>query len=115
MKEFSVQVHQYDDDIKIVDIWGVFDSYTAYTIRQEFRKLIQEGNYNLIINLAHIEFMSIKAIGVLVSIADELRKHKGDMKVCSLPKRIEQLFNLIGVKKVLPVCKDEKEALKHFS
>jgi anti-anti-sigma factor len=59
--------------------------------------------------------MSVKAIRVLVSIADELRKHKGDMKVCSLPKRIEQLFNLIGVKKVLPVHKDEKEALKHFS
>ena len=114
MKDFSVQVRQYNNDTKIVDIFGNFDCYTAHTIRQEFQKLVQEGNYNLLVNLMHIEFMNIKAIRVLVSVAGELFKHKGKMKVCSLPERVERLFNLIGAKKVFPVYKNEKEALKHF-
>lgn len=113
MKEFLVQIHQYNN-IKIVDILGTFDCYTAHKIRREFQKLIQEGNYNLVVNLSHVEFMNIKAIRVLVSVAGELFKHKGKMKICSLPERVERLFNLIGAKKVFPVYKNEKEALKHF-
>lgn len=113
-REFSVQVRQYNDDIKIVDISGNFDCYTANMIRQEFQKLIQQGNYNLLINLSHIEFMNIKAVRVLANIANELRKHKGDMEVYSLPERVKRLFNLIGMKKALSVYKNEQEALRHF-
>jgi anti-sigma B factor antagonist len=112
--EFSVQIHQYNNGIKIVDVAGIFDCYTARTIRQEFQKLIQGGNYKLLINLAHIEFMNVKAIRVLTSIADEVRKHKGEMKVCSLPEKVRRLFNLIGVKNAFLVYKNEREALKHF-
>jgi anti-anti-sigma factor len=114
MKEFSVQVCQYNDEIKIADIFGTFDCYTIAMIRQEFQKLVEEGNYNLLVNLGHVEFMNIKAIRVLVNIADELRQDRREMKVCSLPERIERLFNLMGVKKVLPVYENEWEALRHF-
>jgi anti-sigma B factor antagonist len=113
MKEFLVQIHPYND-IKIVDIWGTFDCYTAHKIRREFQKLIQEGNYNLVVNLSHVEFMNAKATGVLVNIAGELRKRKGEMKICLLPERIERLFNLIGVEKVFPVYRNQQEALKNF-
>jgi len=113
MEEFSVQVRQYNG-IKIVDIGGIFDCYTVHKILLEFQKLVRKGNYNLLVNLSHVEFMNIKAIRVLFSIADELRKHKGDMKVCSPPEQVERLFNLIGVKKALSVYKNEKEAFKHF-
>jgi anti-sigma B factor antagonist len=114
ISEFSVQIHQYNNDIKIVDIFGIFDCYTARTIRQELQKLIQEGNYNLLINLGHIEFMNVKAIRVLTSIADELRKYKKKVKICSLPEKVGRLFDLIGVKNLLSVYKNEQEALGYF-
>jgi len=113
MKDFSVQIRQDNNDIKIVDIVGDFDCYTSRAIRQEFQKLIQSGNYNLLVNLARIKFMNVKAIKVLISIADELHKHKGEMKLCSLSERVKRLFNLIGINTLL-IYQNESEALKSF-
>jgi anti-anti-sigma factor len=103
-----------ENGVKLINISGHLDALTVPELKSEFKKIMNERYYRLIANLENVNVISTIAIGTMIIVAIELRKHKGDLKLCGLNKDEWIAFERLGVLEVLETYKTEKEALDSF-
>ncbi|MGB9597607.1 MAG: STAS domain-containing protein [Candidatus Poribacteria bacterium] len=104
-----------EGDVQILDISGQLDAFTVSDLKNELKKLTDARISKIILNLSKISYANSTAIGAIVATAQQLRKRKGDLKVCGMSDDIRKVFDLVGASKILEIFKTEQEALKSFS
>lgn len=104
-----------EGDVQILDISGQLDAFTVSDLKNELKKLMDARASKIILNLSKISYANSTAIGAIVATAQQLRKRKGDLKVCGMSDDIRKVFDLVGASKILEIFKTEQEALKSFS
>lgn len=99
---------------KVLDIDGSIDSSNL----QQFEKAIIEiiakvssPGFTLILDLSKLTYINSTAITKLMTGYMGLIKRGGFMKIVNPAKSIMDIFNLVGVNKVVKICKDINEAL----
>jgi len=97
-----------------MSISGQLDAFTVSDLKNELSKLTG-NNTKIIMNLGKVDYANSTAIGAIVATAQQLRKRKGDVKLCGLTDEIRKVFDLVGASKILEIFKTEQEALKSFS
>src|SRR6266566_4885636 len=58
--------HHNKDSIEIVDVEGEIDVYTAPRLRELLIDLVNNGHYQLVVNMEKVEFLDSTGLGVLV-------------------------------------------------
>jgi len=104
-----------EGDIQIVNISGQLDAFTVSNLKSEFKKLTDAHSIKFILNLGKVDYANSTAIGAIVAVAQQVRKRKGDIKLCGMNDDIRKVFDLVGASKILEIFKSEQEALKSFS
>lgn len=104
-----------EGDVQTLDISGQLDAFTVSDLKNELKKLTDARVSKIILNLSKISYANSTAIGAIVATAQQLRKRKGDLKVCGMSDDIRKVFDLVGASKILEIFKTEQEALKSFS
>lgn len=101
---------------KIIDIDGAIDSSNL----QQFEKAMSEivakvssPGFTIIIDLSKLTYINSTGITKLMTAYMGLIKRGGFMKIVNPQKNIMNIFNLVGVNKVLKICKDINEALSN--
>ena len=86
---------------------------------EELEKIIKNlsegGNKNLIINLADTQHLNSTALGVLISAHSNYVRRGGQMKLCSVDKRIENIFVITKLSLVFDVYPNEEQAIASFA
>lgn len=91
---------------------SVVDAQHIEYIRDELYGLVEkQGRKKVIIDLSRVQHFSSAALGVLIPMADKVRKLKGQMILCSLKPEIRKVFKITGLEKQFKFCDNEKEAL----
>ena len=85
-------------------------------LEEKVKELDQNGNMKLLINLGKTTFMSSVGLAVLFLAYTKYAKRGGTVKLCSVDKRIHQLFVLVRLALVYGdnVHETEEEALARF-
>lgn len=81
------------------------------TIKQH----IEAGNKHLIINLGETQHLNSTALGVLISAHANYTKRQGQMKLCGVDKRIENIFVITKLSLVFDVFPTEEQAIASFA
>jgi anti-sigma B factor antagonist len=85
----------------------------------ELAKKIQElstaGNKHLIVNLAETQHLNSTALGVLISAHSNYVRRGGQMKLCSVDKRIENIFVITKLSMVFDAYPNEEQAIASFA
>lgn len=85
----------------------------------ELEKLIKDfgegGNRQLVINLAETQHLNSTALGVLISAHSNYVRRGGQMKLCSVDKRIENIFVITKLSLVFDVYATEEQAIASFA
>jgi len=84
-------------------------------LEQTIKSLIESGNRNLIINLSDTQFLNSTALGVLISAHTSYVKRDGQVKLCSVDKRIENIFVITKLSMVFDVYSTEEQAIASFA
>lgn len=84
-------------------------------LEQTIKSLIESGNKNLIINLSETQFLNSTALGVLISAHTNYVKRDGQVKLCSVDKRIENIFVITKLSLVFDVYSTEEQAIASFA
>src|SRR5258707_12119953 len=71
--------HHNKDGIEIVDVEGEIDVYTAPRLRELLIDLVNNGHYQLVVNMENVEFLDSTALGVLVGALKRLPSHYGSL------------------------------------
>ncbi len=64
--DIGVQVRESDDAAYVVELSGEIDVYTSPKVKDAIGELIDEGHYNLVINLEKVRYIDSTGLGVLI-------------------------------------------------
>ena len=95
--------HHTTDGIEVVDVEGEIDVYTAPRLRELLIDLVNNGHYQLVVNMEKVEFLDSTGLGVLVGGLKRVRAHDGSLKLVCTQERILKIFRITGLTKVFPI------------
>jgi len=85
----------------------------------ELEKLIRDlaaaGNQHLIINLGETQHINSTALGVLITGHTNYARRSGQMKLCNVDKRIQNIFVITKLSLVFDVYESEEKAIASFA
>ncbi len=84
-------------------------------LQQTIQGLAESGNKQLLINLAETQHLNSTALGVLISAHSNYVRRGGHMKLCSVDKRIENIFVITKLSLVFDVYPNEEQAIGSFT
>ncbi|WP_181311980.1 STAS domain-containing protein [Nocardioides campestrisoli] len=99
------------DGKTVVAVGGEIDVYTAPKLRDKITELVGAGVYDLVIDLADVEFLDSTGLGVLVGGLKKVRAHDGSLALVCNQDRLLKIFRITGLAKVFAIHEDQTSAL----
>ena len=102
-------------EIVVLEIEGEIDLYNAPEIKDIINKLIEEQNYNVIINLEHVSYIDSSGIGALISSLSNLKKYQGALKIINVYASVKKVFELTKLTSFFEIFDSENDAIESFN
>ncbi len=104
------------DNVSQIDLEGRFDANTCDMVEQFIRERIEDGKYNLVLNMEKVPFTASAGLRVILVIAKELRKeYNGDLRIASPQSNVSKVFEISGMNNVLRIFDNPGAAIKSFT
>ncbi len=101
--------------VDLIEIDGRIDSSTAPQLDQALQKIIQDGRYRIVVDMSETQFMSSAGLRALLSALKQVRRfNRGDVRLASMPDRIQKAFDLAGLLEVFKVYDSSVDAVGSF-
>ncbi len=107
MNNLEISINKNDDDTSLSCI-GRLDANSAGYLNDFVERLIQEGHYNISIDMTGIEYLSSAGIRSLVTQYRNLNKINGHFSVSAMSKNVKQVLEMVGMSSMLNQAKAEK-------
>jgi anti-sigma B factor antagonist len=102
-------------EVIIGHVGGAIDSATNAEFDSRMKELLNEGTGNLILVLADVKYINSTGMGALIKFADSFRALGGDIKLVAVPRKVEALFEMLGLLSLFKTFQSEEEALTFLS
>ena len=100
--DLSLETRQ-EKDHTIIEVGGEIDVYTAPKLRDQMTELVDQGQYNLIVDLEKVDFLDSTGLGVLVGGLKKVRAHDGSLELECTQERLLKIFRITGLAKVFVI------------
>ncbi len=110
----SIASQQLDDDIWVVSSKGRLDQSLNPRLEQQLTKLLDDGHQRFIIDLSEVTYINSGGLRCLVTVWRKAREQGGDMVLCGLNNRLEEIFSLVGFDRVFHIYPSNDDARKHL-
>lgn len=95
----------------VVEVSGEVDVHTAPALDEALSGLIEDGNYQLVVDLSNVDFLDSTGLGVLVKALKRVREHSGSLAVVATTERITKVFRITGLDSAISLHDDVATAL----
>ena len=110
--DIKVNVRESEGDAYVVDLSGEIDVYTSPKVKDATTELIDQGHYNLVINLEKVRYIDSTGLGVLIGSLKRVREHGGAVTLVCTNPQIKKIFDITGLVKIFGIFDDEQSAMK---
>ncbi len=94
---------------------GRIDSYTAPEVEEALNKLIEKNQFNIIFNMADVNFVSSAGWWALIRVQKEVKKmNRGELVLVKLDDRIRESMNLVGITPFFTIFDNLTDAVGYF-
>ena len=100
--DLSVMTRQ-EGSYTVLSVTGEIDVYTAPTLRERLNELVAGGHYELVVDMAGVDFLDSTGLGVLVGGLKRARAHDGTLRLVCAQEKILKVFRITGLTKVFPI------------
>lgn len=101
-------------DVFIVRIRGRLDAICSPITEKRVFEAINEGQYNLLLDMSGVSYLSSAGMRMLLSVTKRLRTMSGKLAICSVTANVVDVLKMSGFDHALHLFKTEEEALKYF-
>ena len=108
--DLSLETRQ-ENDHTIIEVGGEIDVYTAPKLRDAMTELVDQGQYNIIVDLEKVDFLDSTGLGVLVGGLKKVRTNDGSLQLVCTQERLLKIFRITGLGKVFAIHSTQAEAL----
>jgi anti-sigma B factor antagonist len=95
----------------VISVIGEIDVYTAPTLRERLNEVVATGEYQLVVDMAGVDFLDSTGLGVLVGGLKRARSHNGTLQLVCDQEKILKVFRITGLTKVFPIYPSLEQAL----
>jgi anti-sigma B factor antagonist len=102
-------------DVLVVDCNGriVFGEESA-ALRDMVKRLIEEKNTHLVLNLGGVSYIDSGGLGTLVGLYTTAQNAGGSLKLASLTQRVGDLLQVTKLVTIFEVFESEEQAIESF-
>lgn len=101
------------NDTLVVMLIGELDHHSAEEVRVKIDDRIERDNIRkVIMNFKDVTFMDSSGIGVVIGRYKKIQNRDGKVCVVEVNKRVDKVFTLSGLYKIIDVYKNVDEAVK---
>ena len=87
----------------VLTVGGQIDMHTAPDFSRHLHAILSAEHRDVIVDLSRVEFMDSSGLSVLVGALKSLRSLNGTVRVVARSGQLQQLFDLTGVSRLLPL------------
>jgi len=98
--------------VAIIRVSGDVDEDGVKDLRIALVNCLRDNDYNVIVNLSGMKFISYMGVGVLVERLRQFRSYDGDMKLVGLNLYTQRLFRMTGVTNLFETFETEGQAVQ---
>jgi anti-sigma B factor antagonist len=109
--ELTLNVYSDTPGFTVIAVSGEIDVYTAPKLREKLITLVEEGSYQLIVDMEGVEFLDSTGLGVLVGGLKRVRAHDGWIDLVCTQSRILRIFKITGLNKVFAIHNSVADAI----
>lgn len=112
--DLNVIVNNPEDVYQIVEFRGEMDKSNNLDVRNALNTFIE--NYKLkylFFDLTYFDFVNSEGVGMLVSMYYKMKKDGRELYIINPQPRVEDVFNIIGLTKIVPIFPTVEVALEH--
>ncbi len=80
----------------------------------EVRQRIDAGSRKMVIDLSPVSYIDSASIGCLMDVHRLLQERSGALRLSGLQPRVETMVSMTGVHKIIPIHREERDALDEF-
>jgi len=90
------------------------DERIIRSIFDSLDKLVESGHTRMVLNFAGLEAFASFAIGKVIRLNDRLQPPNGRLVMCSLTPTVEEIVDIMNLRRKFTVYTGEREALESF-
>jgi anti-sigma B factor antagonist len=111
MADISVEAFKRVD---LITVNGRIDSSNAFELDDSFKKLADDGRYQLVVELSGVDYMSSAGLRALVAAFRESKKHRGDVRLANPSTRMSEVLDLAGLDSIFSIYEDATAAVGSY-
>ena len=90
----------------------IIDKNQATAMMEQITTLIAKGKNHIVLELSGLRYMNSSGLNVLVNILTKARNAGGDVTVCNLSKKVEELLVVTKLDTIFKILPSVEEAVK---
>jgi anti-anti-sigma factor len=98
----------------IVKPSGRLDSHESESFEEALRKLIEDGDNHILLDLSEINYVSSRGLRVFISTAKWAQSAGGRLAVCSPQGEVKKVLDMTGLGNLFGVFATSEEAIQSF-
>src|SRR5436190_13116935 len=112
----ATQVEEFpsDDGIGVLVLHGEFDAYSMPMLGDKLDHIIENGCYDLVIDMSDVQFVDMSTLNRLVRAMKDVYRHNGHLVVACAERNILRAIDLAGLRHAVRVYGSRDEAFLHL-
>lgn len=112
--QLSVKQTGANNDISIIKVGGYIDTTTSAELERSLEFLLKSDNYNIIIDLGNVDYISSAGWGIFISEIKGIRDKGGDLKLVNMMPDVYEVFELLEFHYILKAFDSIEDAIADF-
>ncbi|MDZ7369666.1 MAG: STAS domain-containing protein [candidate division KSB1 bacterium] len=101
-------------DVVLFETGGYIDTNTSPELQKRLDQTIERGNYQLVIDLSDVKYVSSAGWGVFVSEINRVKEKGGDLKLAAMNPEVQEVFEMLEFHRILSAYEFPDEAILDF-
>ncbi len=113
--QVSVSKVGHQDKISQIKVGGYIDTTTSAEVERALDGLVRNGDYNIIIDLGNVDYISSAGWGIFISEIKGIRERGGDLKLANMIPDVYEVFELLEFHYILRAYDTIEEASRDYN
>ena len=101
--------------IRIIKFSGQITNSNSYELNQNFQKILDDENYNIVIDLTELEYVNSPGVAIIFTLFYKVAEKKGRVCIGGVHPFLTKVFSLMSLPDGFKVYNDLKTALSSFN
>lgn len=102
------------DGIHFIAVNGEIDAGSSIHLDNALKQAMENGEKKIVANLQGLDYISSAGLGVFISHIDEFKLQNIQMVIYGINDTVKQVFDILGLEKLLTIVESEEEAINSF-